>query len=109
MRRLFLKLGLGAAAMLPLFAQDAPPTPKAPKMSADELKKLADSKKKFVFLDVRDSKELEELGTMKGFVHIPLGQLQHRMSELPKNATIVTAMRLRANPPNAIATPYSLR
>jgi rhodanese-related sulfurtransferase len=28
---------------------------------------------------------------MKGFVHIPLGQLQHRMSELPKNATIVTA------------------
>lgn len=91
MRRLFLKLSLGATAILGVFAQGNAPAPKAPKMSADDLKKLADSKKKFFFLDVREPKELEELGTMKGFVNIPLGQLEQRMSEIPKDAVVVTA------------------
>lgn len=91
MRRLFLKLSLGATAVLSLFGQAKSDAPKAPKMSADELKKLADSKKKFFFLDVREPKELEELGTMKGFVNIPLGQLEQRVSEIPKDALVVTA------------------
>ncbi len=91
MRRLFLKLSLGASAILGLFGQGKAPEPKASKMSADDLKKLADSKKKFFFLDVREPKEIEDLGTMKGFVNIPLGQLEQRLSEIPKDSLVVTA------------------
>ena len=38
------------------------------KLSADELKELLD-KKEVYFLDVREPKELEELGTIKGYVN----------------------------------------
>ena len=89
MRRLFLKLLLGANAIRMALAQNA--DPKAPKMSADDLKKLIDSKKKHFFLDVREPKEIEELGTMKGYVNIPLGQLEQRLTEIPKDALVVTA------------------
>ena len=59
-------------------------------LSADELKELLD-KKEVYFLDVREPKELEELGTIKGYVNIPLSQIEHRLSEIPKNKLIVTA------------------
>jgi rhodanese-related sulfurtransferase len=59
-------------------------------LSADELKELLD-KKKVYFLDVREPKELAELGTIKGYVNIPLGQLESRLSEIPKDKLIVTA------------------
>lgn len=44
-----------------------------------------------VLLDVREAKELEELGTIKGAIHIPLGELEKRAGELPKDKTILTA------------------
>lgn len=59
-------------------------------LSADELKNLLEKKNTF-FLDVREPKELEELGTIKGYVNIPLGQLENRLSELPKDKLIITA------------------
>jgi hypothetical protein len=59
-------------------------------LSADELKELLD-KKEVYFLDVREPKELEELGTIKGYVNIPLSQMEHRLTEIPKNKLIVTA------------------
>jgi len=59
-------------------------------LSADELKELLD-KNEVYFLDVREPKELEELGTIKGYVNIPLSQIEHRLSEIPKNKLIVTA------------------
>ena len=59
-------------------------------LSADELKELLE-KKKIFFLDVREPKELTELGTIKGYVNIPLGQLEGRLSEIPKDKLIVTA------------------
>jgi rhodanese-related sulfurtransferase len=40
---------------------------------------------------VREPKELEELGTIKGYVNIPLSQIENRLSEIPKNKLIVTA------------------
>jgi len=40
---------------------------------------------------VREPKELTELGTIKGYVNIPLGQLESRLSEIPKDKLIVTA------------------
>lgn len=78
----------GVAGAIAALAQG---DPKAPKMSADDLKKLVDSKRKFFFLDVREPKEIAELGTMKGFVNIPVGQIEARMSEIPKDALVVTA------------------
>ena len=59
-------------------------------LSADELKELLEKKKVF-FLDVREPKELTELGTIKGYVNIPLGQLENRLSEIPKDKLIITA------------------
>lgn len=41
-------------------------------------------------LDVREPKELEEFGTIKGYVNIPLGQLESRLKEIPKDKVIVT-------------------
>ena len=63
---------------------------KVKKLSPDELKTLLD-KKDICFLDVREPKELEDLGTIKGYVNIPLGQLESRYRELPKDKLIVTA------------------
>jgi Rhodanese-like domain len=50
---------------------------------------LADGK--VVFLDVREPWELEENGTIEGYVNIPLGQLEKRLAELPKDKAILTA------------------
>jgi predicted sulfurtransferase len=66
------------------------PAEEEKKLSADELKELVD-KKDIFFLDVREPKELEELGTIKGYVNIPLDQLEKRIAEVPKNKLIVTA------------------
>ena len=62
-----------------------------PLLTADELKKLIDSGTKFYFLDVREPSELEQFGTVKGYVNIPLSQLEKRVGEIPKDVRIVSA------------------
>lgn len=66
------------------FAQDS-----VKKLSADDLKQALEKKDTFL-LDVREPKELQESGAVKGYVNIPLGQLESRLSEIPKDKTIVT-------------------
>ena len=44
-----------------------------------------------VLLDVRESWELEKFGTRKGYINIPLGELEDRLDELPTDKTILTA------------------
>ncbi len=75
-------------AGLPLFAQEKP-IPGATELSADGLKKLLDKKVKLFFLDVREPKEIEELGTIDGYVNIPISQLEARLSEIPKDVLLV--------------------
>jgi len=70
------------------FAQDKP-VPGAAELSADGLKKLLDQKVKLFFLDVREPKEIEELGTIDGYVNIPISQLEARLQEIPKDALLV--------------------
>jgi rhodanese-related sulfurtransferase len=60
-------------------------------LSTEELRKLVENEKNLFFLDVREPKELQELGTLKGYVNIPLGQLESRLSEVPRDKVIVTA------------------
>jgi predicted sulfurtransferase len=64
--------------------------PKAQKMASDDVLALLEKGDVF-FLDVREPKELEELGTFEGYVNIPVGQLEKRLSEIPKNKAIITA------------------
>ena len=40
-------------------------------------------------LDVRRPEELEEIGTIEGYNHIPMDQLEARMSEIPKDRPLV--------------------
>lgn len=70
--------------------QPAPAQPNAPKMASDDVLALLEKGEVF-FLDVREPKELEELGTFEGYVNIPVGQIEQRLSEIPKDKAIITA------------------
>ena len=59
------------------------------KLTADDMKQYLEEGK-YYFLDVREPNELEQYGSVKGYVNIPLGQVEKRMSEIPKDRTIVT-------------------
>lgn len=76
-----------AAGSIGLFADDKQPK----KLSDAELEKLLKDEKNLFFLDVREPKEIEELGSIKGYVNIPLGQLESRLGEIPKDKLIITA------------------
>lgn len=59
--------------------------------TADELKEALEKNANLFFLDVREPKELEELGTIKGYVNIPLSQIEKRLAEVPKDKLVITA------------------
>jgi rhodanese-related sulfurtransferase len=59
-------------------------------LTAEELGKLLEQKDKVFFLDVRSPAEIESLGSVKGYVNIPLDQLEGRLNEVPKDKLIVT-------------------
>src|SRR6476646_6405908 len=83
-------LAMVLMAMSAICAAQSPAGYKAKKLSPDELKTLLE-KKEIFFLDVREPKELEETGTIKGYTNIPIGQLESRYQEVPKDRLIVTA------------------
>ena len=68
----------------------APAPPQAPRMASDEVLALLEKGDVF-FLDVREPKELEELGTFEGYVNIPVRQLEKRLAEVPGDMAIITA------------------
>jgi rhodanese-related sulfurtransferase len=76
----------------------APAKPPAPAVDESRRVQPADidamlAKGDVVVLDVREDSELVETGTVKGAIHIPLGQLEARLGELPKDKVILTACR----------------
>ena len=88
-RRIFLALLLACAALPAASrAQTAAPqqqqTP-ADRITLEEFKRLRDAGKVYV-LDVRYQIETK----IKGAAHVPLDQLESRMSELPRDREIVT-------------------
>jgi rhodanese-related sulfurtransferase len=44
-----------------------------------------------LLLDVREPSEIQELGTIEGYLNIPIDQLESRLDEIPKDKTILTA------------------
>jgi len=84
MKRRDVMLGLAGLAALPALAGEAK------QLSTAELEKLLEKKENLFFLDVREPDEIKELGSIKGYVNIPLGQLESRLGEIPKEKLIVT-------------------
>jgi len=66
------------------------PEGKVKELSAEELAKLLEQPDKVFFLDVREPYEIQALGSVKGYVNIPMSQLPGRLGEIPKNKVIVT-------------------
>jgi rhodanese-related sulfurtransferase len=81
-RRSALLLLAGAGGVLA-----APP---AKELTPEELSKLLEKRENLFFLDVREPSEIAQLGSIKGYVNIPLNQLEGRLSEIPRNKLIVT-------------------
>jgi rhodanese-related sulfurtransferase len=67
----------------------AQPAGESKKIDADELARLLERPGKVFFLDVREPEEIEKLGSVKGYVNIPLSQLEKRLGEVPRNKLIV--------------------
>ena len=92
MRRLLIAVALLAVSAITM--AQAPATqaaqPKAQKMASDDVMTLLEKGQVF-FLDVREPNELEELGTLEGYVNIPVGQIEKRLNEIPKDKAIITA------------------
>jgi rhodanese-related sulfurtransferase len=65
-------------------------------ISSEELKQQLDSKKAPILLDVREVEELtDDLDHLPGIIHIPIGTLSNRISEMEehKGKEIVTICR----------------
>ena len=83
MRRFFLQTSLIMALAFVLPAQDTK------KLTPEELDQYVKQGKYFL-LDVRTDEELEQFGSVKGYHHIPLPDLEKRYAEIPKSAEVVT-------------------
>jgi hypothetical protein len=91
--------GIAAAAQQqssPLTPEQQQETSKMPAMSEDRRVKTDNidsvmSMGNTILLDVREPKEIEELGGYEGAINIPVTQLEKRLGELPKDKTILTA------------------
>lgn len=56
---------------------------------AADLKRRLDAGEDLFLLDVRRRDELETEGAIDGYVHIPIDELEARMSEVPKDKPLV--------------------
>lgn len=59
------------------------------RIAISELKKKIDSGETFLLIDVREDRELKDSGAIKGAIHIPMGELDARMSDIPKDIELV--------------------
>ena len=67
-----------------------PPVSEENRVKGDDIDRvLADAN--VILLDVREPWELEKYGAREGYINIPIGQLEKRLNELPKDKTILTA------------------
>lgn len=62
---------------------------KPERIAASELKKRLDSGEKFLLIDVREPSEIEADGAIAGAIHIPMGELEERMKDIPKDIRLV--------------------
>ncbi|MFN0170174.1 MAG: rhodanese-like domain-containing protein [Bryobacteraceae bacterium] len=94
MNRILLLVLLCAVLVFTWVALAQPSSQGVKKLTPEELKEMLASKQKVFLLDVREPHELDEMGAVEGYVNIPLGQLEGRLNEVPKDRTIVTICRV---------------
>ena len=66
------------------------PEPKAPKAEGARLAELIASEE-YLVLDVRRPDEIEEHGTIEGYLNIPIDELADRLGEVPRDRPVLTA------------------
>ncbi len=66
----------------------AEPPAEAARFDSDELKKRIDAGEDVYLLDVRRDDELKETGMIEGAAHIPIEELEARLSEVPKGRPV---------------------
>ena len=62
----------------------------APRLSGEALDDALATPDLFL-LDVRQPDEIAEVGTVDGYVNIPIGELAERLDEIPRDRPILTA------------------
>ncbi len=87
MRSLLVTLSLASVVL----AQTSDPGSVRKITDSDELARLLKKESNAFFLDVREPAEIAELGSLKGYVNIPIGELEGRLKEIPRKRTIITA------------------
>lgn len=65
--------------------------PEGGELSPEELSRLLEDRRNIFFLDVREPAEIQRLGSIGGYVNIPVNQLERRLHEVPRDRVIVTA------------------
>jgi hypothetical protein len=78
---------LGACVMVATAAVGGQARPEQ-RVDIDALKVAVDSGATMLLIDVREDHEVES-GSMPGSIHIPLGQLEERMDDIPKDIRLV--------------------
>ena len=58
------------------------------RMDVDELKRKLDAGETVLMIDVREDDEVVN-GSIPGSIHIPLGELEGRMDDIPKDVQLV--------------------
>lgn len=81
---------LASTLLFGIACGQAPKASTSRALAPEELAKLLEQPDKVFFLDVRSKEEIERLGSVKGYKHIPLGELERRLGEIPKDKLIVT-------------------
>lgn len=80
--------GLPVLPVLLGLALAAPALAQPERMEIDELKRQLDAGAEVLLIDVREDHEVES-GSIPGAIHIPLGELESRMSDIPKDVRLV--------------------
>ena len=73
-----------------------------PQITATELKQRLDNGEDLQIIDVREASELE-IAKMPGTIHIPLGQIMNRMSEIDPTRDTVVHCKMGGRSARAIA------
>jgi len=84
-----LVFGLAASAQGKAAPAQAQAEKKTERIAVTELKKRLDSGTKLLLIDVREDVELEQDGAIEGAIHIPVGELDARMKDIPKDVQLV--------------------
>ena len=77
---------LGAAGLMAVVAVAA--AAQTERMEIDELKRQLDAGAEVLMIDVREDHEVES-GSIPGAIHIPVGELEARMADIPRDVRLV--------------------